>query len=150
MSERRPFDLRIERSFDTSLEEVFEAWTSEEVLRRWFHAGVGWETPSAEVDLRVGGRVRVVMRNPDGGAEYGGERRVHRGRAAAPSGLHLDLRRRSVEHPADRAAVSEREGTTTVVMDNSGISAERRRDSQIGGWNACLDELERALATPSS
>ena len=45
---------------------------------------------------------------------------------------------------------SEREGTTTVVMDNSGISAERRRDSQIGGWNACLDELERALATPSS
>ena len=42
------------------------------MLRRWWHAERGWETPEAEVDLRVGGAVRVVMRDPEKDAEYGG------------------------------------------------------------------------------
>ena len=47
-------EVRIERTFEASAEDVFDAWTSEEVMRRWFHAGRDWETPNAEVDLRVG------------------------------------------------------------------------------------------------
>jgi uncharacterized protein YndB with AHSA1/START domain len=70
--------LRIERTFDAPVERVFEAWTSEEVLRRWLHGMPGWETPTAEVDLRVGGMIRIVMRDPSDGAEAGatGEDRV--------------------------------------------------------------------------
>ena len=64
--------LRIERTFQAPAEAVFDAWTSEEVLRRWWHAGHDWETTEAEVDLRVGGVVRVVMRDPHKDAEYGG------------------------------------------------------------------------------
>src|SRR4051794_27315130 len=64
--------LRIERTFRAPAQKVFEAWTSEEVMRRWWHAEREWETPEASVDLRVGGAVRVVMRNPRTGAEYGG------------------------------------------------------------------------------
>ena len=41
-------------------------------MRRWFHGQHDWETPEAEVDLRVGGAVRVVMRDPDKDAEHGG------------------------------------------------------------------------------
>ena len=59
--------LRMKRTYDAPAEKVFDAWTSEEVLRRWFHAERDWETSAAEVDLRVGGRVRVVMRDPDEG-----------------------------------------------------------------------------------
>src|SRR5689334_4405053 len=58
--------LRIERSFEASAEEVFDAWTSPEVMLRWLHPGPDWETPTAEVDLRVGGAVRIVMRRTDG------------------------------------------------------------------------------------
>jgi uncharacterized protein YndB with AHSA1/START domain len=54
--------VRIERTFDAPAEAVFDAWTRPEVMRRWWHAGPDWETPEAEVDLRVGGKVRVVMR----------------------------------------------------------------------------------------
>ena len=71
MSERATRTLRIERTFDAPAERVFEAWTSEEVLRRWFHVYPEWDTPTAEVDLQVGGEVRVVMRDPSDGAEYG-------------------------------------------------------------------------------
>ena len=64
--------LQIERSFDAPAQAVFDAWTSEEVLRRWFHAEHDWETTQAEVDLRVGGVVRVVMRDPHRDVDYGG------------------------------------------------------------------------------
>ena len=63
MTERQERMLRIERTFDAPADAVFEAWTSEEVLRRWLHAQPDWDTPIAEVDLRVGGSVRVVMRD---------------------------------------------------------------------------------------
>jgi hypothetical protein len=38
-------------------------------------------------------------------------------------------------------------GTTTVVMINSGISTDERRDAQHDGWHGCLDSLDRAFAT---
>ena len=64
--------LRMERTFEAPAQAVFDAWTSEEVIRRWWHAEHDWETTEAEVDLRVGGTVRVVMRNPHEDVEYGG------------------------------------------------------------------------------
>ena len=64
--------LRMERTYDAPAQTVFDAWTSEEVMRRWWHAGRDWETPVAQVDLRVGGAIRVVMRNPHEDIEYGG------------------------------------------------------------------------------
>lgn len=136
--------IRIERSFPASAEEVFDAWTSPEVMRRWFHCGPAWETPVAEVDLRVGGSVRIVMRRPDGrqsGAhgEYTMIDRPHRLVMAwtfddAPSNRQL------VE-----VAFDEADGTTTVVLTNREISTEERRQSQDEGWRLCLDELERLL-----
>jgi hypothetical protein len=64
--------LRMERTFQAPAATVFDAWTSEEVMRRWWHAEHDWETTEAEVDLRVGGVVRVVMRDPHKDIEYGG------------------------------------------------------------------------------
>src|SRR5262245_3522562 len=64
--------LYIERAFDAPAQAVFNAWTSEEVMRRWFYGQPGWETPEASVDLRLGGAVRVVMRDPEKGTEHGG------------------------------------------------------------------------------
>ena len=46
----------MQRTFQAPAEAVFDAWTSEEVMRRWWHASHDWETTGAEVDLRVGGR----------------------------------------------------------------------------------------------
>jgi uncharacterized protein YndB with AHSA1/START domain len=45
---------------------------------------------------------------------------------------------------------SEVEGSTTVLMVNSSISTDERRDAQDQGWRGCLDELERVVAGRSS
>jgi uncharacterized protein YndB with AHSA1/START domain len=49
--------LRLERTFDPPAQAVFDAWTSREVLRRWWPAGSDWETPVAEV---LGRNVRIA------------------------------------------------------------------------------------------
>ena len=56
--------LRIERTYQAPAQAVFDAWTTEEVMRRWWHAEHDWETTEAEVDLRVGGVVRGRWESP--------------------------------------------------------------------------------------
>jgi uncharacterized protein YndB with AHSA1/START domain len=136
--------VRIERTFAASAEDVFDAWTSPEVMRRWLHVAPDWETPVAEVDLRLGGKVRVVMRRPDG-TEAG----------ARGEYTLIDRPRRLVmkwtfdADPTDEQLIEltflELDGSTTVVLLNSGISTDGRRESQDEGWRGCLAELERAL-----
>ena len=139
--------LRIERTFQAPARAVFDAWTSTEVLRRWWPAGPDWDTPVAEVDVRVGGRLRLVMRRPDG-QEFGG------------SGEYLEIT------PPERLAFTwtwdgqeaqeglqlvevefkeEAGGTTTVVLTNRGLRDEESKRSHEEGWQASFDNLDRVL-----
>jgi len=52
--------IRIVRDFDAPAALVFRAWTSPELVARWWHADRGSVT-SIDIDLRVGGRWRYVM-----------------------------------------------------------------------------------------
>src|SRR5438552_13614644 len=145
MTERLGHVVRIERTFAATAEDVFDALTSPEVMRRWFHCASEWETPEAEVDLRVGGKVRVVMRRPDdteveARGEYTLIDRPHR----------LVMTWTFDDEPSNEQLIelsfSESDGSTTGLMVNSGISTGDRRDAQDQGWHGCLDELERVLA----
>jgi uncharacterized protein YndB with AHSA1/START domain len=139
--------LRIERTFRAPAQAVFDAWTSTEVLRRWWPAGPDWDTPVAELDVRVGGKLRLVMRRPDG-QEFGG------------SGEYLEIT------PPERLVFTwtwdgqeEQEGrqlvevdfkdgpdeTTTVVLTNRGLRDEESRRSHGEGWQASFDNLDRVL-----
>ena len=136
--------VRIERTFGAGAEDVFDAWTSPEVMRRWLHCAEDWETPEAEVDLRVGGKVRVVMRRPDGSeawaqGEYVLIERPHR----------LVMTWTFADDPSNQQlmelAFSASGESTTVLLVNSGISTDQRRDGQEWGWQGCLDQLDRLL-----
>jgi uncharacterized protein YndB with AHSA1/START domain len=59
--------ILITREFDAPRHLVYQAWTSPELIRRWW-AGDRGEVTSAEVDLRTGGRWRYVM-TANGGFE---------------------------------------------------------------------------------
>jgi uncharacterized protein YndB with AHSA1/START domain len=138
--------VRIERTFNAPAEDVFDAWTSPEVIRRWFIPAEGWQEPSAEVDLRVGGTVRVVMRDPSGApVEAGGEyMEVERPHRLAFTWTFDDDQSNQQLIEID---FTERDGATTVVFVNSNISEKRRRDQQYDGWSTCFDEMERVLAS---
>jgi uncharacterized protein YndB with AHSA1/START domain len=144
VTEKTGHVVRIERTFAAPAGDVFDAWTSPEVMRRWFHCGPDWETPEAEVDLQVGGKVRVVMRKPDGT-----EAKAHGEYTLIDRPNRLVMTWIFDDDPSNEQLIElsflESEGSTTVLMVNSGISTDRRRNAQDWGWRGCLDELERAL-----
>jgi len=139
--------LHIERAFQAPAQAVFDAWTSEEVLRRWFHAEHDWETPEAKVDLRVGGAVRVVMRNPHKEVEHGGG--GHYTEIDPPTRLAFtwtwdedETRQTLIELDFE-----ETEGVTKVRMTHSGLRDAESVRSHESGWTKCFDNLKRVLAS---
>lgn len=136
--------LQLERTYRAPAQAVFDAWTSEEVMRRWFHGEHAWETPVAQVDLRLGGNVRVVMRDPVKDVEYGGG--GHYTEIDPPHRLAFtwawdeDGRETLIELDFE-----ESDGETTVRLTHNGLRDEEAVRSHEGGWSACLDNLEEVL-----
>jgi uncharacterized protein YndB with AHSA1/START domain len=52
--------ILITREFDAPKHLVYKAWTTPELIKRWWHANRG-EVTTCEIDLRVGGTWRYVM-----------------------------------------------------------------------------------------
>lgn len=137
-------NLRIERTIQAPAEKVFAAWTSEEVMRRWFHAEHDWETTEAQVDLRLGGAVRVVMRDPDKDAEYGGGGTYTEidppSRLAFTWTWDSDNRQTLIE-----LDFLEADGATTVLLTHRDLADEESLREHEDGWTKCLENLGRAL-----
>ncbi len=57
--------ILITREFDAPRHLVYRAWTTPELVKRWWNANRG-EVTVAEIDLRVGGTWRYVIVTPDG------------------------------------------------------------------------------------
>ncbi|MGH3129210.1 MAG: SRPBCC family protein [Gaiellaceae bacterium] len=57
--------ILITREFDAPKHLVYKAWTTPELVKRWWNAKRG-EVTIAEIDLRVGGMWRNVMVTDDG------------------------------------------------------------------------------------
>jgi uncharacterized protein YndB with AHSA1/START domain len=53
-------EILITREFDAPKHLVYQAWTTPELVRRWWSGHQG-EMTTCEIDLRVGGRWRYVM-----------------------------------------------------------------------------------------
>lgn len=136
--------ILIVREFDAPKQLVWKAWTTPELVKRWWSSDMG-ETTLAEIDLRVGGRWRYVM--------VAGEMEV---------GFHGEFRE-IVEHERivstevyegmpDAASVNtatfeEADGRTTLSILVQHSSKEHR-DGHIasgmeGGMNRAMDYLER-------
>ena len=61
--------ILITREFDAPKHLVYKAWTTPELVERWWHANRG-EVTLVEIDLRVGGKWRYVM-VAEGGFDVG-------------------------------------------------------------------------------
>jgi uncharacterized protein YndB with AHSA1/START domain len=138
--------LTIERSYAAPAERVFEAFTSEEVMRRWWHAGHDWETPETRVDLRIGGEIRVLMRDPHKDVTYGG------------GGVYTEI-----EPPTrlaftwiwddDRDQVEqlividfeESQGVTAVTFRHENLWNDEAVREHEEGWTLVFDNLRRTV-----
>ena len=140
--------LRLERTFAATPQEAYDAWTSPEVLTRWWAARPDWNSPGCDVDLRVGGRYALRMRDDTGQLHVvGGEYRVvdpptrlvftwcWEGEGGPHPG-HVSLV--TVEFIADG-------DRTRIVLEHSGLPSEESRVRHSLGWNGTLDNLARRI-----
>jgi uncharacterized protein YndB with AHSA1/START domain len=57
--------IKIERVFDTPREMLWKAWTSPDMVKRWW-GPEGFTAPSIKIDFRVGGKYVYSMHGPTG------------------------------------------------------------------------------------
>ena len=146
--------LRLSRRFNAPRERVFDAWTNADVLRQWWAAQPNMDTPTAEVDVRPGGRYKLAMRDTDTGEVHtlvGEYREVQ-----PPERLvytwtwesNADAMRGS-ENTIVEVDFREDGDATEVVVTHTGFATPELRDLHTHGWNGVLDNLERRIF-PSS
>lgn len=135
--------LQIKRTFAAPRERVFRAWTDPEELKKWW-GPPGYATPSAEVDLRVGGKYRFGMRKlPDGEMFYlsGTYREVR-----PPEKLVYTWRWEAKPEYGETLVTVEfhdRGGSTEVVLTHELFPDEKARGEHERGWGGCLDKLAK-------
>ncbi len=61
----KPF-LSLNRSYPVAPEKVWRAWTDPEALKKWWGPGANDPVSLAQLDVRVGGRFRIVFGGPQG------------------------------------------------------------------------------------
>lgn len=138
--------LQVRRTFAAPPARVFEAWTTPSLLRRWYGLDETWETSVAEVDLRVGGRYRIVI-TPPGKApitEQGEYLEVL-------AGERLVYTQETAGGPAAGTAVvvtvefiARGEGCEVVVTE-TGYETAAVRDMHQAGWPRFLARLAELL-----
>jgi uncharacterized protein YndB with AHSA1/START domain len=137
-----PAILVVRRTIRAPREKVFAAWTEARHLIAWWGPNAAVNCPSAEVDLRVGGRYRIANRFPDGRLLWiVGEFEV----IEPPSRLVFSWKLGDEAARAERVSVEfeSRGAATEVIVTHERIADAATRAGHEQGWRGCLDGLAR-------
>jgi uncharacterized protein YndB with AHSA1/START domain len=131
-------NLVVRRTIRATPERLFDAWTSADLLRRWW-GPKDVICVDAEVDLKVGGQYRIGNRFPDGhivwiAGEFEAIERPYR--------LVFSWRTED-SAPPERVTVrfEARDDATEVTIMHERIESERLREGHERGWHGCLEGL---------
>ena len=141
--------ILITREFDAPKHLVYEAWTTPELVKRWWSGSLG-ETTIAEIDLRVGGVWRYVMVT-DGGFEvaiHGEFREIVPNERIVSTEVYEGM---PEEEALNTVTFTEAEGRTilTILVQHSSKEA---RDAHINsgmeiGLQKAMDILEQVAVS---
>jgi uncharacterized protein YndB with AHSA1/START domain len=133
--------LALNRHYPVAPEKVWRAWTDAEAVKRWWGPGPGEPVSLAELDVRVGGRFRIVFGGPDG--------KMHE-----CAGVYKEVvpNRKLVftwhwpNSTPERVSVvtiifKEVNGETDLLFKHEQLFDEKARDDHKRGWSASLDKL---------
>jgi uncharacterized protein YndB with AHSA1/START domain len=130
--------VRIVRRLPASPDEVFDAWTDADSIAEWMRAG-GIRSVVAELDPRVGGRFRIVMRTDRGDTEHTGEYvEVHRPRRLVFTWRSRTTRDRETLVTVELRPVGDE---TEIALIHERLPDEPSRKQHDDGWTAIVESL---------
>ena len=141
--------ILITREFDAPKHLVYKAWTTPELVKRWW-SGLRGEMTIAEIDLRVGGAWRYVM-VANGGFEvafHGEYREIVPNERIVSTEVYEGMPDAAA---VDTLTLTEVDGRTTLTMLVQHSSKEHR-DAHInsgmeGGMQEGMDLLEQVAVS---
>ena len=141
-------EIALTRAFAAPRHLVFEAFTRPELLKRWFGPR-GWSLEVCEVDLKVGGRWRFLLRGPEGAAM--GMSGVYREIVPPERDVHTEA---FDDYPGESlvTGVFDEEGGKTTLTATILYPSQEVRDAVIEsgmehGAAECYDKLAEYLAS---
>jgi uncharacterized protein YndB with AHSA1/START domain len=138
--------LEVSRVINASPDRLFEAWTTPDMIVRWWGAG-GITCPEAEMDLAVGGRYRIANETPDGNVMWisGIFSKVD-----PPHELAYSWGMEPIDDTVPLSLVevifSPGADGTLVTVRQTQIATPQAREMHLAGWVGCLEGLESLLA----
>jgi uncharacterized protein YndB with AHSA1/START domain len=134
----------VRRVLRASAADIFSAWTTPSDMAHWMTpAG----SASAEVDLRVGGRFRLVMADEHLSIEHTGEYRV-----IEPPHLLVFTWRSEFTGMRDTLVtvrLTARSANETELDVTHELASDEQATSHAGGWSQLVSRLESYLRTES-
>ena len=136
--------LQIKRTFAAPREKVFQAWTEPKALQQWFNPSAEVSTSTAEVDLRVGGKYRLVMKSQTGELyiAIGTYREV---RFPEKLVFTWTFEGSDLGETLVTLEFHDRGGSTELTLTHEFFPKKEERDKHTMGWNGCLDHLAKYL-----
>lgn len=149
MSKRETFGeatVEIVRLFDAPRALVWKAWTDPKMLGEWFGPR-GFTSTVTELDLRVGGNLRIVMHGPDGN-DYpmkGIFREVRAPERLVFSTIAVDNDDNHLLEGETTVTLMEQGGKTTMVLKSYAVGLVPHSPQMLAGmeagWNQSIDKM---------
>ncbi len=143
MTEQERSDrLVIRRVMPAPREAVFAAWTDPESIREWMCPGDAL-TAEAELDLRVGGSYRIVMKSPTRAYDHTGEYLV----VEPPSKLAFTWISKGTDHQPTIVTVElfERGSQCELVLTHERFPTPEAMRHHKNGWGQIAERLAAHL-----
>jgi uncharacterized protein YndB with AHSA1/START domain len=140
--------LRLRHEFAAPPEAVFDAWTDPAVLERWWAAAPTWDSPGCEVDLRVGGRYVLRMRDDRTGAVLavaGEYREIDRPRRLVYTWAWQEEDGTAGHESLVTVEFRPEGGGTTVVLEHTGLPSKEAGERHAMGWTGTFENLARRV-----
>ena len=120
-------EIIMTRVFDAPRRLVFDAFSKPELLKRWFGPR-GWSLVVCEVDFKVGGGFRFVLRGPDG--KQMGMRGVYREITPPERSVHMES---FDDYPGESqvTAIFVEQGGKTTLIATVLYASQEVRDAVI-------------------
>ncbi|MFN0064338.1 MAG: SRPBCC domain-containing protein [Myxococcaceae bacterium] len=140
-----PIDgVSVRRFLRARRERVFEAWTRPDLMARWFFPGNDW-TATVTLDLKVGGRYQVAMRDADGGwhTQFGEYREIVPVSRLVFTWSCPEL---SVVDSVVTVDLVDHGERTELSLTHQLPPDPKIRQGHEEGWGGCLGNLEKMLS----
>jgi uncharacterized protein YndB with AHSA1/START domain len=131
---------------------VWQAWTDPKMLAEWFGPR-GFSSRVPELDVRVGGSLRIVMHGPDGN-DYpmkGTFREVAAPERLVFTNIAIDNEGKHLLEGVTTVTFAEHAGKTTMTLHTHAVGrvpiAKQMLAGMQAGWTQSIDKLEELLET---